>query len=80
MSDELKAIIDAARAAPTATDAELQIREQMGGNRIYIGKAPTYRKTLRLAAAVAAGLDLQTAFDRAGVRRRWGFVLLNRRG
>lgn len=66
-------------ADDTAQKVEIRIREQLGGCRPYVPKATVEGKVQRLAAAVAAGVPLKTAFDTAGVPRRTGYRLLNRR-
>lgn len=58
---------------------EIKIRQQWGGERVYVQKAPTAGKTQRLAEGLAAGHALRDVFESAGVSRRWGYRLISRR-
>lgn len=59
--------------------AELSARQRDGGDRHFARKAPTRVKLIRLGSALGTGADVQSAFEQAGVRRRWGYSLLLRR-
>lgn len=59
--------------------AEYQARARDGGDRHYAMKAPSRVKLIRLGSALGTGADVRSAFEQAGVRRRWGYSLMLRR-
>lgn len=61
------------------TRTEIRIREQYGGQRIYLQKDPSTKKTMAAGASLAAGRNLNEAFAAAGVSRATGYRLLARR-
>ena len=58
--------------------AAMRIRQDWGGARAYVKKAPAEGKAWRLGAALADGASLAQAFDVAGVGERYGRDLLKR--
>lgn len=80
--DELvRQILAAAPEIPrgAAETAAQRIRQDWGGARVYIKKAPAEGKALRLGTALAAGVPLTQAFAEVGVRRSQGYALAGRR-
>ena len=59
--------------------AALRIRQDWGGARAYVKKAPAEGKALRLGTALAAGVPLTRAYELVGVSAQYGRVLLKRR-
>jgi hypothetical protein len=84
MADDIvRALLRLAREMNPATPAEwegleFRFKQDWGGSRYYIQKAPTAPKQRRLADALAAGVPMQRAFELAGVSRRWGYEILAR--
>jgi hypothetical protein len=62
-----------------AVQVEMQIRQEVGGQRIYIQKSPARVKTQHLATAIRTGAKISEAMAKAGVSRSHGFRLLNRK-
>lgn len=80
--DELvRQILAAAPEIPrgAAETAAQRIRQDWGGARVYIKKAPAEGKALRLGTALAAGVPLTRAFAEIGVCRSQGYALVGRR-
>lgn len=65
--------------AEAAAQLEQHIRQVWGGERVYIGKRPAEEKVSRLAIELQRGVAIIDAFANAGLARRTGFRLLNRR-
>lgn len=63
----------------TLQGAALRIRQDWGGARAYVKKAPAEGKAFRLGTALAAGVPLAQAFADVGVSRSHGFSLARRR-
>lgn len=59
--------------------AALRIRQDWGGARAYVKKAPAEGKALRLGTALAAGVPLAQAYELVGIGERHGRDLLKRR-
>lgn len=80
LADMIRQVLEASTAGTDAVrKTEIRIRQQWGGARVYIKKAPVEGKVQRLADGLAAGVSLHEAFTTAGVSRRWGYQLLSRR-
>ena len=82
MLDKIMAQVRAAAPELPAARVDaiaLQIRRDIGGSEVYIKKAPTAGKALRLGVALAAGVPLTQAFGEIGVSRATGFRLLRLR-
>ncbi len=80
LSEVIRLLGEAFKDGPDAVrKTEIKIRQQSGGGRHYIGKAPTLGKTQRLADGLAAGVSLGEAFAAAGVSRSAGYRFLSRR-
>lgn len=80
--DELvRQILAAAPEIPrgAAETAAQRIRQDWGGARVYIKKAPSVGKAFGLGTALAAGVPLAQAFAEVGVTDRHGRRLLKRR-
>ena len=54
------------------------LRDAWGGTTAYICKAPAEKKTMRLAAGLAAGQGLWEVMEVAGCSRAWAYRLLAR--
>ena len=66
----VRAVLRVANADLTAaTRAELHIRQQWGGDRIYVAKSPAKAKTWSLAESLAAGRQLNEARNQLGISR-----------
>jgi hypothetical protein len=63
----------------TQAAAEVQLRQELGGNRVYIPRAPSRVKKQRLASALRSGANIREAMERARVGRSWGFELLGQK-
>lgn len=71
-------------AIPDLPDTALQgaaqrIRQDWGGARAYVKKAPAEGKAFRLGTALAAGVPLTQAYELVGVTPQHGRRLLGRR-
>jgi len=68
---------------PVPTDkqvaAEQQLRQEFGGERVYIKRAPSRIKSQRLASALQSGVSIREAIRRADLGRSQGFALLGRK-
>ena len=62
-----------------AVQAEMQIRQEVGGQRVYIPKAPARVKTQRLATAIRTGAKIEDAMAKAGVKKTGGYALMSRK-
>jgi hypothetical protein len=83
-NDFLHQVIAAASAAtlesPGAVAAlEVALRQQWGGGRVYIQKAPSDRVAAVLAVELAAGATPGQAIAAAGCSSSTGYRLLSRR-
>jgi len=80
--DELvRQILAAAPSIPPAAaeSAANRVRQDWGGERVYIRKAPAEGKALRLGSALAAGVPLAQAFGEVGCSAGYGYRLIRRR-
>lgn len=62
-----------------AVQVEMQLRQEVGGQRVYIPKAPARVKTQRLATAIRTGAKISEAMAQAGVHKTWGYALMSRK-
>jgi hypothetical protein len=58
-----------------ALTAEQQMRQQFGGERHYIPRAPKRGKALALGSAIRSGANISEAMRKVGVSRSYGFKL-----
>lgn len=65
--------------AARAREIALAMRQDWGGQQLYIGKAQAEGKAFRLGTALAAGEPIARAFAAVGVSRATGYRLLGRR-
>lgn len=63
----------------TLQGAALRIRQDWGGARAYVKKAPAEGKAFRLGTALAVGVPLAQAYELVGIGERYGRDLLKRR-
>ena len=63
----------------TLRGAALRIRQDWGGARAYVKKAPAEGKAVRLGTALAAGVPLTRAYELVGISERHGRDLLKMR-
>lgn len=62
-----------------ALQIECKIKQEVGGQRIYVQKSPARLKTQRLAAAIRTGKTISEAMAMAGVHKAWGYALMSRK-
>lgn len=83
--DAVESIVDMIRAAAPELPEQklcaiaLRIHRDLGGERLYIPKAPSVGKAVSLGEQIAAGVPLAQAFAAVGVSRSHGFALVSRR-
>lgn len=58
-----------------AITAEQHIRQEIGGERHYIPRAPKRGKALALGSAIRSGANIKEAMRKIGVSRSYGFKL-----
>jgi hypothetical protein len=58
---------------------EYEYRQQWGGSRLYVAKAPVEGKVFRLSVAIAAGRSLKEAMEAAGCKHSQGYAYLRMR-
>lgn len=83
--DQIARIIQAMRDIAnidltTAAKVELHIRQQWGGDRIYVGKAPAAKKNFEFRQIEPLGLSLTEASLRLGINRTTLWRLRRRHG
>ena len=59
-----------------ALTAESHLRQELGGSRHYIQKAPKLGKAHALGTAIRSGANIKEAMNKVGCSRRNGFRLL----
>ena len=58
-----------------AITAEQQMRQQFGGERHYIPRAPKRGKAIALGTAIRSGANISEAMRKVGVSRSYSFKL-----
>lgn len=59
-----------------AVQAELHIRQELGGERHYIARSPKRGKAIALGSAIRSGANITEAMRKVGVSRGYGFKLM----
>lgn len=75
ISDLLKRIADIA-PPERRQHLEVEMRKHWGGSEVYVRKATSLQKALKVGSGISSGLTLMEAFDSAGVSRASGYRLL----
>lgn len=60
-----------------AIKVEMQLRQEFGGTRVYIPKAPLRSKQMLLATAIRSGANIKKAMAMANLARSTGFRVLS---